>query len=310
MKEKKAEQDTTAVVKAAPDAIVIRQQHDAPAVADMTRGVGLLPVEQQEIALAEYDKRRSYFRKWLLSHLREGVHYGFPPGCEAKYDESGNILQWNQKSGKWTPINPKQWQAKPSLYKAGALYLVELLRLRDTYTSDEGAWRMAGEPKGTFFRTCRLVNPATGDVLGEGTGAFKSGSKGMEDNSAIKMADKRAVVAAVINTIAVAADLFTQDIEDKPQPKVTPGIQNPTEFPALLAAWVESSGIPHAPNQAECDRVRAQMIVWCRGNIPANAQAAMDWLKNNAEVIAISNAEGAVIGIKVQRKESDHGANN
>ena len=44
--------------------------------ADFKSGFQLLPVEQQEVVLAEYSARRTHFRKWLLSQLKEGIHYG------------------------------------------------------------------------------------------------------------------------------------------------------------------------------------------------------------------------------------------
>lgn len=169
-------------------------------------GFQLLSVEQQDVALTEYKKRRDHFRKWLLAQLVEGNHYGFPPGCEPK------------------KVNRKQWQAKPSLYKAGALFIAELLNVRANYESDMVAWEMMGKPAGVIVRKCRLVNPSDGAFLGEGTGSYAVGRKKMDDNAAMKMADKTAVVAAVINTFALS-DLFTQDLESlkngkKEEPKV------------------------------------------------------------------------------------------
>lgn len=185
---------------------------------DIKDGVSLLPVEQQKVVLAQYTERRSHFRHWLLSQLQEGVHYGYPPGCKPR------------------PTDAKQWQAKPSLYKAGAAYLVDLLQLRTAYESDEAAWKMMGAKPGMICRTCRLFNPQTNEILGQGTGAFVVGQKEMDSNGAIKMADKRALVAAVINTIAVCADLFTQDIEDKPIKVITP------ERSETLKAMIAASG--------------------------------------------------------------------
>ncbi len=40
----------------------------------------LMPVEQQEEVLTEYDKRRQFFFKWIKDKFVEGVHFGFPPG--------------------------------------------------------------------------------------------------------------------------------------------------------------------------------------------------------------------------------------
>lgn len=177
----------------------------------LQHGVGLLPVEQQQKVLAEYDDRRSNFLKWLFSKLKEGIHYGFPPGCEATYNAAGDMI--NKKSG--LPVPSSQWIPKPSLYKAGAKLVIDLLRLKPIYSSDMDAWHMMGDPKGCIVRKCTLKNPDTDAVIGEGTGSFNVGQKGMDANASIKMADKRADVAAVLNGVPVIGELFTQDIEDK-----------------------------------------------------------------------------------------------
>lgn len=172
-------------------------------------GVALLPVAEQQAKLAEYDARRNCFREWLLSHFIEGVHYGVPPGCEPKQ------------------TNPKQWQAKPSLYKAGALLIVDLLKLKAKFTADKEAWEQMGSKAGTFVMRCELLHPTTDRVIGEGRGVFAIGEKKMIANSAIKMCEKRALVDAVLNGIPVCADLFSQDMEEvgpnpSPQPAADP----------------------------------------------------------------------------------------
>lgn len=174
-------------------------------------GVGMLPVEKQKVLLDEYDKRRKFFLKWLFSHLKEGIHYGFPPGCETTYDTEGNAI--NKRNG--SIIKPTQWLAKPSLYKSGAKLLIDLMKLKPQYSNDLDAWKMAGEPKGSIIRKCTLVIPPENTILGEGTGAFEVGNKSMNTNAAIKMADKSAEVAAVLNGLPIVGELFTQDIEEK-----------------------------------------------------------------------------------------------
>jgi len=132
-------------------------------------GMALLPVEEQNRVLAAYDERRTSFRAWLLSHLKPGIHYGVPPGCEPRS----------------TP-NPEQWQHKPSLYKAGALLLVDLLKLRPEFEADNDAWTQLGRPDATFVMKCRLILPGTDRIVGEGRGVFAVGEKkGMNANSAI-----------------------------------------------------------------------------------------------------------------------------
>jgi hypothetical protein len=103
-----------------------------------------------------------------------------------------------------------QWQPKPSLYKAGADFVIELMNVREAYSLALDAWQMLGSPEGTFVMKCQLFSRKTGELLGEGLGARKTGTKKMDDNATIKMAQKNAKVAAVINTYSLA-DLFSQD---------------------------------------------------------------------------------------------------
>ncbi|HUV63438.1 MAG TPA: hypothetical protein VMW24_06035 [Sedimentisphaerales bacterium] len=167
-------------------------------------GISLLPIKQQEVALAQYTERRQFFRRWLLSQLVQGVHYGFPPGCvPAKTD-------------------PLQWQAKPSLYKSGAMLLVDLLKFQVRYEADEVAWRQLGGQAGNFVMRAIIIDAKTGIELGEGRGVFAVGEKKMNANSAIKMAEKRALVDAVIHSVALCADLFTQDLDEPPPESAKP----------------------------------------------------------------------------------------
>jgi hypothetical protein len=192
------------------NAVIVRNDEvESLRPVSMQNGISFLPVEAQEKALTEYDKRRSFFLKWLFSHLKEGLHFGYPPGCEVKFDAEGNML------GKNGIIKDSQWIAKPCLYKAGAKFIIDLLKLKAVYENDVVAWDMMGKPSGVMVRTCKLIDQATGQILGTGTGAFRVEQKGMDANGAIKMADKRADVAAVLNGVPAIGELFTQDAEEK-----------------------------------------------------------------------------------------------
>jgi len=173
---------------------------------------GLPEISVQKKQLAEYTERRNHFFKWLLSQFKEGIHYGFPPGCEAKYDEHGNMV--NRKTLKSVPSS--QWIPKPCLYKSGALLAIDLFKPKQEYFNDMEAWKMAGEPKGILFRRCAFTNWSNGEKIGEGTGSYKIGDKGgMDANASIKVCDKRAMVACCLNSYPLLGELFTQDIEDK-----------------------------------------------------------------------------------------------
>jgi hypothetical protein len=83
---------------------------------------------------------------------------------------------------------------------------------------------------------CTLRNRASGDIRGEGNGVFSIGEKGMGANSAIKIAQKRAKVDAVINALGLS-DLFTQDLEE--------GEKQPNPAPDA------APDAPHAPTRSE-----------------------------------------------------------
>lgn len=172
------------------------EQPESRALSDLRGMAMLMPSAQMEVALTEYSDRRKTFRDWLLTQLREGIHYGYPPGCEPR----GNV-------------DPKKWTNKPSLYKAGADFMCDLMGVRDEYEADNAAWEQLGRREGTFVFACRLFS-RSGTLIGEGRGAFADGQKKMGVNAALKMAKKCAKVDAVINSWGLS-DLFTQDVEDQ-----------------------------------------------------------------------------------------------
>lgn len=167
------------------------------ALADLRSHAMSCDIETMQAGLAEYAERRSTFRQWLLSQMVEGVHFGFPPGCRP------------------SNVDPKQWRAKPSLYKAGAELVIDLMDLRQEYHPDLDGQKMIAGPQdvGVCVYKCKLSYRRTGEVAGEGIGAGKVGAKSADHNKAIKDCQKRGMVAAVLNTYGLS-DLFTQDIED------------------------------------------------------------------------------------------------
>lgn len=192
------------------------------ALSDLRAAAMAVPVEVMEAALTEYSGRRKFIRQWLKLQMTQGIHYGYPPGC--------------------TPPNNRpseeQWQYKPCLYKAGAEFVIDLMGLRGEWTADMEAWQQIGSPKDTFVRRCVLYSKVTGEIVGEGSGARKIGEKKMGTNATIKMADKSATVAAVLNSYGLS-DLFTQDTDDGETDK--PKHENPPENPAA----------PRAPSRDE-----------------------------------------------------------
>ena len=180
-----------------------------------------LPVEEMIVIQGEYVARRKQFRDWIKSQLVEVVHFGFAPGCEPKLNDRGEVGIWNKTANngaggmKWYP--PEQWTAKPSLYKPGAEFICDLMNLLALYSHDEDGWQQLGGVPGVFVMRCRLfpkgVEHLPQNMIGEGLGVRKVGQKGGDENNAIKMAQKSAMVAAVLNSFGLS-DLFTQDAEE------------------------------------------------------------------------------------------------
>ena len=206
----------------------------APTTALATRPQGdvlpvLAKVQYAEIAvqqefLGEFWDRREHFLQWLLSKMKRGVHYGVPPGCEPR--------------GKQT----KEWVNKPSLYFAGATFLAGLFRFRLHPEPDPDTAKMLDRP-GVYC--CKVtVTDESGEVLGIGRGAFERGEKKMNANSQVKMAEKRAKVAAILEAVPDLRDLFTQDLEDGDQEKLHRGAENQRKKDA-------TKFVPASPNQID-----------------------------------------------------------
>lgn len=171
----------------------------SPALNNLRQAMMTLSSENMSLALTEFSDRRATFRRWLMSKLVEGVHYGFPPGCQSRND-----------------VSEKQYKARQSLYKPGAELLVELLGWRCDFQSDMATWEQLGKPS-TVCILCRIYD-GNGKEVGQGRGGRTRGEKKMTDNATIKMAEKGAMVNAVIHALSLS-DLFTQDIEDDAPPK-------------------------------------------------------------------------------------------
>lgn len=238
-----------------------------PALADMRELILGTNSESIGTALTEYSARRKKFRDWLKEQLIEGVHYGYPPGCEPKLDANGWVGVYSKGGMKYYP--PEQWTAKPSFYKAGADFVCELMNVRDEYHADMEAWEQLGKPAQTFVFTCKLISRATAEVLGEGRGVRKVGQKGGDENNAIKMAKKCAKVDAVLNAYGLA-DLFTQDMENPPVDPPEAPAQAPdapksqprgervtvTNLKQLFSAWCQKHG------HAETKETSAIFMTW------------------------------------------------
>jgi len=112
---------------------------------------------------------------------------------------------------------------KPTLYKAGAEKLCFLFRLAPNYKIMPQTSVTPETCK--YVIECDLVHVQSGMIYGSGIGSCSSGEKRYRrkdgtppdpadvENTILKMAQKRAMVAATLSATA-ASDIFTQDIED------------------------------------------------------------------------------------------------
>lgn len=224
--------DATELATITDDSVVLTTTTDVRSdasqpVRDMRSAMMTLPVEQMIVLQNEYIARRKQFREWLLSQLQVGVHFGYVPGTLPKFvDENGRdceadkakgIKSWNNAKKTYDIVSFASWTAKPSLYKAGAEFVCDLLNLIAVFEADDLAWKQLGEPAGVFVFICRLYPKGSTfieeNLKGEGRGVRKVGQKGGDENNAIKMCKKCALVDAVLNGFGLS-DLFTQDVEE------------------------------------------------------------------------------------------------
>lgn len=149
------------------------------------------PKQLQDFIIHEKEIRK-ILTDYIDSELKENIDYG--------------KIKMTSKSG-------KEYESKPSLFKPGSEKFCAIMHLRPTFEKDDDTWEMSGRQNGLFCYVCKLVNEK-GEVVGEGRGAADVNEK-QNVNVAIKIAQKRAQVDAVIRT-GQLSDFFTQDLEDLP----------------------------------------------------------------------------------------------
>lgn len=262
----------------------------ARALTDLRSHALSLDSESMRLALADYQERRETFREWLLSQLVEGVHYGYPPGCEPKYNDDGQLLQ-KTNSG-WKVADPKQWTPKQSLYKAGADFIVDLMGVLPVYDTDLTTWTQCGSPPLLVCYVCRLT-AKDGSVVGEGRGAHQGKNVG-DANRALKMAKKCSKVDAVLDAYGLS-DLFTQD---EPPDDGPPRHPNPTADPNAAnapprAGAVDSDLVSYIVNEWKVqfggdlnkDQMRQALLAWVGGTTGRlfDPLKPTQWTKADAE---------------------------
>lgn len=178
--------------------LITTDTHNPPQrspLSDLRANAMSVPVGVMTEALDEFTERRNAFRVWLFGQMRQGVHFGFPPGC------SGSTAK------------EIEYKKRPSLYKAGAEFMVDVLGLRAEFTPLLSTAETIASPAANLCVECKLFSRATGELVGQGIGGRTVGTKKMDFNASLKMAQKSALVMAVLSTYSLS-DLFTQDLED------------------------------------------------------------------------------------------------
>lgn len=111
-------------------------------------------------------------------------------------------------------VGPSQ---KPSLFKSGAEKLCILFNLQPRF---EILKEIEAQDFVMYKFKCELINRATEKIVGEGFGSANSEEKSnwkkqplAAANAIMKIAEKRALVDAVLKTTGVS-NIFTQDLED------------------------------------------------------------------------------------------------
>ena len=171
--------------------------------------------------------------------------------------------------------------SKPSLSKAGAEKVLGWLKLQASFVPDTGTWEMLGRPQDLVCYVCTL-RTRSGEIVGEGRGARSLKKDSGDVNKAIKMAEKSAMVSAVLRTGALS-EVYTQDLEDLPDAEpikaVTP--TKPTSQDLRQRIWHMVQA------QAPEMRTREQVEAWIKAETgydlhPDNYRAIINSLEQRA----------------------------
>lgn len=142
--------------------------------------------------ISEETEKRKLITGFITAHLTEGLDYG---------------------TIKIVGRNGQEYTSKPSLFKPGSEKFCSLLHLRPIFERDNETWEMAGKINNLFCYKCNLLDQK-GNIVGEGRGCSNLSEKmNWTVNNAVKIAEKRAQIDAVLRTGSLS-DFFTQDLED------------------------------------------------------------------------------------------------
>lgn len=113
------------------------------------------------------------------------------------------------------------YESRNTLFKPGSEKFCSLFGLRPVFRADTETLGMLGNRPGVVAFVCELVTK-NGTVVGEGRGvADINEKKNWSLNNAVKIAEKRAQIDAVLRTGGLS-DFFTQDLDDEAEVRATP----------------------------------------------------------------------------------------
>ena len=155
----------------------------------------VLTTQDLQVRIKEETEQRKLINEFITQHMKTGVDFG--------------TITIKTRDG-------REVESKPSLFKPGSEKFCSLFHFRPSFERDDDTWEMSGKVSGLFCYKCELVS-SNGVVVGEGRGSANIGEKqGWTANNAIKIAEKRAQIDAVLRTGGLS-DFFSQDLEDLPK---------------------------------------------------------------------------------------------
>lgn len=203
--------------------------------------VNKISVRSLEATMRSEAEKRALMTGYISQYMKDGVDYG--------------------------TIKIGGRDSKPSLFKPGSEKFLSLFKLTARFEKDSDTWDMAGSQSGTFAYKC-LLYATNGNVVGEGRGVSKLTEKtNWTINNAVKIAEKRAQIDAVLRTGALS-DFFTQDLEDMPQsepmksykvPRVIPPSDDEAGGAVIREGQILSNDEIEAVDDMKKDEIRALM---------------------------------------------------
>jgi hypothetical protein len=134
-----------------------------------------------EAFIDQAERSRTLLEQWIRRNMRPGLHFGI------------------------IPLPDGQDPSKPTLLKPGAELVAQLYQWRIHFTADLDSLHMYGPVGGgTFAYICHVID-REGRTVGQGRGVAELRERDMLNaNKTVKMAEKRAMVDAILRCAALS----------------------------------------------------------------------------------------------------------